>query len=247
MLQQGLQAIAAATGDAYRLVRVRAARALAGYPGLKVSGDFADKINKANAEFMASLVTRPDQWSSHYNIGNYHLSRNELKDAVASYAKALEFEPRAVMAMVNSSIAYAQMGQNDRANESLQAALKAAPDNAEANFNMGLLRAEQNDLKEAERYLRTALRLDPQMAPAAYNLCILTSKERLEEAIGFGRRASQLRPDEPKYAFTLAYYLNQKGDSDEALRTLNSILEMFPAYQDAQALRDEIAAKKRNP
>ena len=66
------------------------------------------------------------------------------------------------------------MGENDKAEKSLQKALKQAPDNAAANFNMGLLKAEKNDLKAAEKYLRKAFKADPQMAQAAYNLCIIT-------------------------------------------------------------------------
>ena len=85
------------------------------------------------------------------------------------------------------------------------------------------------------------------MAQAAYNLCIITSKDRLEEAVDFCQKASRLRPDDPKYAFTLAYYLNQKGDSEEAVRTLNAIIEKYPTYRDAQMLRDEISAKKGKP
>ena len=63
---------------------------------------------------------RPDQWSSHYNLGNYYLNRGEPKKAIASYETALKLEPRAVLAMVNESMAYARMGENEKADESLQ-------------------------------------------------------------------------------------------------------------------------------
>ena len=133
--------------------------------------------------------------------------------------------------MVNSSIAYAQMGENGKAEKSLQEALKIAPDNAAANFNMGLVKAEKKELKTAEDYLKKALKTDPQMAQAAYNLCIITSKDRINEAVTWCRKAAELRPQEPRYAFTLAFYLNQKGDRDEAVRTLKAIIEKYPAVQ----------------
>jgi len=243
--REGLQALLDATGDEYRLVRTRAAAGLAGYPVEQLSGEVKDSVEKANKEYLAFIMARPDQWPSHYNMGNYQLSRGELKEAVSSYQNALKLEPQAVPAMVNLSMAYAQMGENDKAEKSLQAALKIAPDSAVANFNVGLLKAEQNDLKGAEEYLKAALKADPQMAQAAYNLCVITAKDSLEEAIGFCRKASKLRPDDPRYAFTLAYYLNQKGAADDALRTLNAILEKYPSYKDAQMLRDEISAKKK--
>ncbi len=199
------------------------------------------QLKKANAEYLASITARPDQWTSHYNLGNYQLSRGEAKKAVASYQAALKLDPQAIMPMVNMSIAYARMGENDKAEKSLQKALKQAPDNAAANFNMGLLKAEKNDPKSAEKYLKKAFNADPQMAQAAYNLCIITAKDRISEAVNWCRKASDLRPQEPKYAYTLAFYLNQKGEKDEAIKILKELVEKHPQYKDAEMLLKEIS------
>jgi len=243
----GVQALLDATGDEYRLVRARAAAGLAGYPTDRLSGEVKARVEKANKEYLAFIMARPDQWTSHYNMGNYHLSRGETKRAVASYQAALKLEPQAVMAMVNSSIAYAQMGENDKAERSLQEALKIAPDNAAANFNMGLVKAEKNEPKQAEKYLKKAIKVDPQMAQAAYNLCIITAKDRINEAVTWCRKATELRPQDPKYAYTLAFYLNQKGDRDEAVRTLKALIKKYPGYKDAEMLLGEISRKEKGP
>jgi tetratricopeptide (TPR) repeat protein len=177
-------------------------------------------------------------------MGNYRLSRGETKEAVASYRAALDREPQAIMAMVNASIAYARMGENDKADKFLKQALNQAPDNAAANFNMGLLKAEQKDSKQAEKYLRKAFQADPRMAQAAYNLCIITAKDRINEAVTWCGKAAELRPQEPNYSYTLAFYLNQKGDRDEAVRTLKALMEKYPGYNDAAVLLEEILRKK---
>ena len=96
-------------------------------------------MKKATAEYLASLTARPDQWTSHYNLGNYYLNRGEVKQALAAYDTALKIEPRAAMVMVNAAMAYAQMGEKSRAEKSLVKAIKVAPDNAAAHFNLGLL------------------------------------------------------------------------------------------------------------
>jgi len=240
---ESLQALIEATGDEYRLVRIRAAAGIAAFPRMTVPVAYQEQLGKANDEYLASISARPDQWTSHYNMGNYQFGRGETKQAVDSYQKALKLEPRAVMAMVNSSIAYARMGEAGKAEKSLQEALKLAPDNAAANFNMGLLKAEKKELEEAEDYLKKALKADPQMAQAAFNLCIITSKDRISEAITWCRQAAELRPQEPRYAFTLAFYLNQKGDKDEAIRTLQAIIEKYPGYKDAGMLLRDISIK----
>ena len=241
---EGLQALVEATGDEYRLVRIRAAAGIAAFPRMTVPDAYQAQLQKANEEYLASITARPDQWTSHYNMGNYQLGRGEMKKAVASYQAALKLEPQAIMAMVNLSIAYARLGEGDKAEKSLQQALKLAPDNAAANFNMGLVKAEKNEHKTAEDYLKKALKSDPQMAQAAYNLCIITSKDRISEAVTWCRKAAELRPQEPRYAFTLAFYLNQKGDRDEAVRTLKAIIEKYPGYKDAGMLLEEISSGK---
>ncbi len=242
--KDAVQALVEAAGDDYRLVRVRAASSLSGRQDLPLDEAQKKTVEAAREEFLASLLSRPDQWGSYYNLGNYYLNRGDFKQATASYDTALKLEPRAVLAMVNESIAYARLGENQRSSDALQKALKVAPDNAAANFNMGLLRAEQNDLKQAENHLRAALKADPQMAQAAYNLCVITAKDRLDEAIGFCRKASTLRPDDPRYAYTLAFYLNQNGNKDEAVSTLNAIVEKHPTYRDAQLLLQRISKAK---
>jgi tetratricopeptide (TPR) repeat protein len=238
---EGLQALVEATGDEYRLVRVRAAAGIAAFPRMTTPPAYQAQLKKAELEYLASITARPDQWTSHYNMGNYQLGQGEAKKAVASYQAALKLDPQAIMPMVNSSIAYAQMGENEKAERYLQKALKQAPDNAAANFNMGLLKAEKNESKEAEKYLKKAIKADPQMAQAAYNLCIITAKDRISEAVTWCRKASDLRPQDPKYAYTLAFYLNQKGDKDGAIRILKPIVEKYPKYKDAGMLLEEIA------
>jgi Tfp pilus assembly protein PilF len=233
-----------ATGDDYRLVRVRAMASLIGYRNLSVEDADKTKVEAALKEYLTSILSRPDQWSSHYNLGNAYLGLGNPKQAIASYDTALKLEPRAVLAMVNESMAYVQLGEAKKADESLQKALKVAPGNAVANFNMGLLKAEQNDLKGAERYLKAALKADPQMAQAAYNLCVITSKDRITEAVTYCKKAADLRPQEPRYAYTLAFYQLQKGDESDAVKTLEGLIEKQPAYADSYLLLGGIYEKQ---
>jgi predicted Zn-dependent protease len=111
---------------------------------------------------------------------------------------------------------------------------------------MGLLKAEKKEPKQAETYLRKAIKADPQMAQAAYNLCIITANDRIDEAVTWCRKAADLRPQEPKYGYTLAFYLNQKGDKDGAVRTLKAIIKKYPQYTDAEMLLQKISSGSVN-
>jgi tetratricopeptide (TPR) repeat protein len=240
---EGVQALLDATGDPYRLVRTRAAAALAGYPAERLSGSAKQNFEKATRDHLDFLMARPDQWTSHYNLGNYRLGRGESREAMASFEAALALEPRAVAAMVNASIAQSRMGAFDEAERSLERALALAPDDAAANLNMGLLKAERNDPRQAESHLRHALKADPQLAQAAYNLCILIAKDRLGEAVGWCREAAALVPQNPAYAYTLAFYLDRNGARDETIRALQALVAKHPEYRDAQALLHKLTAK----
>ena len=244
---QSTTALLEATGDSYRLVRIRAAMALAGYPAYLLKDEDRSKFARATEEYFVSILSRPDQWSSHYNLGNYFLQRDDLPLALGAYETAERLEPRGILPYVNASIVYARTGDKGKAEESLNKALKINPKSAAANFNMGLLKAEQNDLPKAEQYLRAALKEDPTLAVAAYNLCVITSKDRINEAVTWCRRAAELRPQDPRYAYTLAFFLNQKGDREEAIGTLEAIIEKYPGDKDAEMLLKEISKKEKRP
>lgn len=68
--EESVPAIVEATGDDYRLVRVRAAASLAGYRHLPLTDGEKKKVEASNNEYLASIMSRPDQWESHYNLGN---------------------------------------------------------------------------------------------------------------------------------------------------------------------------------
>ena len=209
-----------ATGDEYRVVRIRAAAGLAGKTGLVLSEADKKNIEKANREYLQSITIPPDHWASYYNLGNYYLNLGDFRQAVTSYETSLKLDPQGVMSRVNMSMAYARLGENKKAESSLTEALKIAPDSAAANLNMGLLKAEQGDRKSAERYLRQAWRADPKMGQAAYNLCVILSESKPDEAVEWCRKASEASPSNPKYAYSLAFYERKKGDTEAAIRTL---------------------------
>ena len=81
-----------------------------------------------------------------------------------------------------------------------------------------------------------ALENDPQMAAAAYNLAIMVAGRDLDEAVNWCRRAVELQPDDPKYAYTLAFYLNQNRRFVESSRLLETLVRNHPEYIDAYPL-----------
>ena len=239
--REGVQALLDGAGDDSKVVRTFAA---AGLTGIQLDGSVmaSASLRSATEEYISFLKARPDQWSSQYNLGNYHLQRGEPQLAIAAFGKALQIEPGSVLAMVNSALAHAQLGDMWEAETALQKALAIAPDSAAANFNMGLLQAELKQFPKAEEHLRLAFKTDPQMAEAAYNLSLLLFPDRAEESIRWCKRAIAIQPDKPKYAYTLAYLHYQNNSNTEAAAILSALLERHPNDIDARNLLREIQA-----
>jgi len=238
--QDAVNALLAATRDEYCLVRIRAAAALAGLPRERLSEADQVALQRATDEFLAVAQARPDDASVHHNLGNYYMERREFDSAAASFERAFQLLPNVVAPLINASIVYNLAGRNDRAEDCLRRALKVEPANAAANLNLGLLLAELGRPAEAVASLRAAFKGDPRSATAAYNLGILLAAERPNEALDWCRKAHALEPQEPKYTYTLAFYLHARGARDEAVTLLRTVTDRRTAYLDAYGLLGRI-------
>ena len=230
----------AATRDEFRLVRVQAAAALAGVPRESLAPGDRQALERATAEYVASMQVRPDDSASHYNLGNFHLARGDSSAAIAEFDAAIRLQPQSVPPLANRALAHAALGQNDRAESSLRQALALEPANPAVNLNLGLLLAELGRWPEAEQALRTAFKSDPQSAVAAYNLGVMLAPTRPDEAIEWARRAVALRPQDPRYGYTLGYFLAVRQRLAEAADALEAVIRLRPDSAEAYVLLAKI-------
>ncbi len=234
------KALVAAASDEYRLVRVSAAASLAGFEDHRFSGEENQTVAKATDEYMKSMVARPDDWSSHYNLGIYHQNQGNPQKALDAYETAARLYPEALMPLINSSVLYSYLGNPAKAEENLKKAIEKDPDNEAANLNLGLLLAEQGKLKEAEKALNAALLANPDQAVAAYNLSVISARHSIDEAVKYAEIAADAMPNEPKYAYTLAFYQLENNQKIQATRTLQEIIKDHPAFLNAVSLLADI-------
>jgi tetratricopeptide (TPR) repeat protein len=241
---QTIHPLLAATRDSYRLVRVRAADTLAGVPPARLMGMDRQSLSMAREEAETSFRARPDDHASHYNLGNLYLAGGDPKNAVVEYEISSRLRPDSVPPLVNASMAYYALGEKEKAEKSLRRAVKLAPENAPARLNLGMLLAELGKEKEAEKEFRAAAKADPKSAQAAYNLCVVTSKNRMDEAIKWCRKAADLRPEEPRYGYTYAFFLDKKDDTAKAIPVLRKIVERNQPFPPAYVLLGSIYEKQ---
>ncbi len=216
------EALVRATADEYRLVRIRSAASLASLPASALTAAEQEPVRKATDELIASYNARPDDFSNQTNLGNFYMDQERLDLSIQAFETAIRLRPDSVGTLVNASMAYSRAGRPADAERVLDQALRIAPENAPANFNRGLLLAEVGKKSEAENSLRKALSVEPNFAPAAYNLCVLMMERRDPGGLAYCQQAVKAAPGNEKYVFSLAFYLDQAGDSARALRLLEA-------------------------
>lgn len=242
---EALSALAQAASDEYRLVRVRAAAVLAAIPADRLPPEHQAAVAYATAELLEMFNTRPDDYASQYNLGNFYLQRGDRDKALASYRNSIRLRPDFVPVHVNLAFAYNAAGENEKAEASFRQAIALDPNNAAVHLNLGMLLGEMNRPAEAEGVFRRTLQIDPNSAAAAYNLGVMLASDRPFESLRWCEKTYLLRPDVGKYGYTYAFFLRQHRETDKAVRVLKDMVRRGVPYRDAYLLLGAIHLERR--
>ncbi len=226
--------------DPVRSVRMEAAARLAGARGATLTEPQRVAETKALDDYVSAQEYMSDMPSGPYNLGNLAVARGDAAEAERQYRRSLRIDDRNVAALVNLAALVSGQGKLDEAESLLRKARALEPRSASIAFNLGLLLAEREKPKEAEEALRAALAADPRLAAAAFNLGVLVGGKDPREAAALCRRAAELSPGEPRYAFSRAYYEFRAGDARAATATLEALVARAPGYADAYLLLGEL-------
>jgi tetratricopeptide (TPR) repeat protein len=239
-----LKTLIDATLDSYRLVRIRAAAALSSVPVEYIPAENRPQVDKAVTEYKSVMLSRPDDGVAHFNLGNYYLNQGEIRTAIHYLETSIRLRPDFTPALLNISLAYNHVGENEKALKSLDKVLALEPKAAAAHLNRALLLAEMKRYSESEQAFRETLKHDPGSAAAAYNLAVLLSSSDLKQASAWSRKAYELQPQEPKYAYTAAFYAGQSGQKQIAIDILQKMVNEKTVYIDAYKLLSDIYIKE---
>ena len=222
--------------DPVAAVRMEAAARLAEVPTAKLTEAQRTTESKVLEEYVAAQRYMSDMPSGPYNLANLALAQGNRAEAERQYRRSLKIDDQNVPAMANLAILLATTNRLDEAESLLRSARASGAGAASISFNLGLLLAERGRTAEAEEALRAALKADPNLAPAAYNLGALVGEKNPKEGAALCRRAAALSPDEPRYAFSQAFFEARAGDSRAAIATLEALIAQQPGFANAYPL-----------
>jgi len=138
-----------------------------GYRGMAHAA--AGAVEPALADFQRALDVGGDRLFSaevYYNRGALLQRRQQYREALADYDRALALDPRAVKALVNRGNVRDTLGRPEEALSDYGAAIAVDPGNPLPYFNRGLVHHRLGDAPQAVFDYGQALERDPWFAPA---------------------------------------------------------------------------------
>jgi tetratricopeptide (TPR) repeat protein len=145
------------------------------------------KTDEALSEFNLALKGAPKDATILRWIGFLELSRQNYDAAREPLERAVELDPKSVVAHLNLGNVYDGLKQHSRALEEFRKVTKLKPDSADAFYDMGLIESKMGHWIDASESLRTAARLD---AAAAHGSSGGSEDPAIEDALGYALLSS---------------------------------------------------------
>lgn len=244
--QESFDLLTQMTEDDYRLVRLNAAFALSNNPYAMSLLNENKPMNEALTEYKNSLISKNDDWTAYYNLGNFYSNMGDNSKALEAYLNSVKVYPKALMPMINAGYLYSLSGDIISAEKMFELALSYSPDNEAALLNLALLYGESGREDRAIACFRSLLIVSEDNATAAFNLGVLLAEEDELESLQLIEKARMLNTNNPRYSYTYAFYLVKYDDFDKARIVLKELINMHPLYPDAYLLLSDLEIKSGN-
>ncbi len=178
------------------------------------AGKGAEAVQRAR-DLVSQAPNDPDR---HFTLGLAQSEQN-IEDAMTSFHRALEIDPRHALARYNLALA---LNRTDRTAEAIDEMKKtlAIDSRAETHYMLGVMYSRQGEFDAAARELKAAIASDPRSAEAHTALATVFRAQRAwEDAERELRRALAINAD-PATHYALAQVLQQRGDAAGATAIL---------------------------
>jgi tetratricopeptide (TPR) repeat protein len=241
-----IELLAPLLDDTVRVVRMEAARALAGAPRDRLTDAQRAALGRGLAEYVAGEQFNADRPESHVNLARLYAAEGRMTDAEAALRSALTVTAGFVPASVNLADLYRATGRDAEGERVLRDALEREPRSAAARHALGLLLARQRRLAEALVELETAARLAPERARYGYvHAVALHETGHAKPAVAALARVLERHPYDRDTLAALVGYTREQNDFRQALVYARRLVEIEPANAEVHALVQRLEIETR--
>ncbi len=159
------------------------------------------KPDDAYSHFQAAAEINPRDPMSHSNLGAYLQEHGKVPEAMEQYDRTISLTTDAGLlaaTYANLGAAYRKLGEDEKARDSYEHALRLNPNQANAYLGLGQLLEKQNQLDDAIRNYSKSVELRPTGTGFLLLGHALESANRRPEALAAYQAALKLSPDMPE-------------------------------------------------
>jgi predicted CXXCH cytochrome family protein len=223
--------------DRARLVRMEAARGLAGEPEATLEDDLKINFDKALEEYVEGQLFNAERPESHMNLGNLYRDRGKLDDARKALETAIELDATFIAASVALADLERTVGNEATSEAVLRDALAKNANSGHLEHSLGLSLIRQKRTKEAMTYLALAAKNAPEEVRFSYVLAVaLHDTGKPDDAISVLKNALARHPYDRNILTALANYQIERGNFGEALKSAELLQRLEPDNPDIARL-----------
>ncbi|MCC6152859.1 MAG: tetratricopeptide repeat protein [Candidatus Hydrogenedentes bacterium] len=157
------------------------------------------------------------------------------RNSITLWERAVAVTKDNYVARNNLGSAYLRTNQHDRALLEFTESLRIRPTHPGALVNMGRIFLDNGKAAEAAQFFEKAVSLEPRRVAANLNLAIAYFQmKQIDKALQQAKLTQQIAPEDPKVYNLLGILSNLSGRPDEAVKYLQTALQIDPNYANAK-------------
>jgi Flp pilus assembly protein TadD len=230
--------------DPSRIVRMDAARALAGDPEGKLSETEKGPFTAAIAEYVAAQRHNAERPEAQSALATLAWERGNFPEARSAFQTALELDPTFIAAAVSLADLERRLGNEQTADDILRRSLATNPNSGPVQHALGLSLIRQKKTEDAMPYLSAAAKNAPEDPRFGYVLAIaLHDTGKPGEAREVLKNTLARHPFHRDSLMALASYAMQSGQYSEALDAAQRLVELEPDRPEFSRLVENLKSR----
>ncbi|HEY8128133.1 MAG TPA: tetratricopeptide repeat protein, partial [Hyphomicrobium sp.] len=232
--------------DSTRMVRMDAARAIAGEAERNLSPDDRALFEKALDEYVDAQLFNAERPESQLNLGALYRDQGRMDEARHAFAKAIEIDATFAPAAVSLADLTRSEGDESAAETVLRQSLAANPRSGALWHALGLSLIREKRLPDAIVSLAKAVECAPEEPRFGYVYGVaLHDTGKPAEAIEVLKSALTRHPYDRNILWALATYAIEAGDYASALERAALLSQLEPNRTDVTQLLGELRRQAR--